>query len=137
MLRASQLGKHCLACTLQLLPAVHPGHSHSFELFHLLPVPALATLDAQEPSYCPFVPISLFPRLLPGSLDIPTEVCALTLRKPRVISRNSWMEVPLVGLSNSTSSRLGAASGQALEFSASSMPHLMVTSLSCQSPLYT
>lgn len=61
----------------------------------------------------------------------------LTLRKLRVISRNSLMEVPRVGLSNSTSSRRGAASDPALESRPSSMPHLMVTSLPCHSPLYT
>lgn len=47
------------------------------------------------------------------------------------------MEVPRVGLSNSTSSRRGAASDPSLALWLSSMPHLMVTSLPCQSPLYT
>lgn len=59
------------------------------------------------------------------------------MRKLRVISRNSLIEVPREGLSNSTSSRRGAPSDPALELRLSSMPHLMVTSLPCQSPLYT
>lgn len=61
----------------------------------------------------------------------------LTLRKLRVISRNSLIEVPRVGLSNSTSSCRGAGSDLALGSRPSSMPHLMVTSLPCHSPLYT
>lgn len=61
----------------------------------------------------------------------------LTLRKPRVISRNSLIEVPRVGLSNSASSRRGAVSSPAPECGPSLMLHLMVTSLPCQSPLYT
>lgn len=61
----------------------------------------------------------------------------LTLRKLRVISRNSLIEVPRVGLSNSTSSRRGATSAPAFQLRLSSSPHLMVTSLPCQSPLYT
>lgn len=42
-----------------------------------------------------------------------------------------------MGLSNSASSRRGAASSPASECGLSLMPHLMVTSLPCQSPLYT
>lgn len=67
---------------------------------------------------------------IPGLWD-PT----LTFRKLRSISLNSSMEVPRVGLSKSTTSLLGTESGRLSALSASPMPHLMITSLSLQSPL--
>lgn len=60
---------------------------------------------------------------------------ALTFRKLRSISLNSSMEVPRVGLSKSTTSLLGTESGRLSALRASPMPHLMITSLSLQSPL--
>lgn len=66
---------------------------------------------------------------------IPEGPSALTFRKFRSISLNSSIDVPRVGLSKRTMSLLGTESGWLSAFKASSMPHLMITSLSLQSPL--